>query len=124
MEFPNFNIFFADYINNMYTLQKIKSNREKYKKTCNVLLPRDAAKLFHAGKEKDSWSEPEDWALLQEDIEVYREPEREIKHESNRVLKQKYLSSSKAHISLNDTKQAVNVYSIANMCNFSTGTQA
>lgn len=69
-------------------LQKIKSNTEKYKKTCNVLPPRDAAKLFHAGKEKDSWSEPEDWALLQEDIEVYREPEREIKHESNQVLKQ------------------------------------
>ena len=44
----------------MYMLQKIKSNTEKYKKTCNVLPPRDAAKLFHAGKEKDSWSEPED----------------------------------------------------------------
>ena len=47
-----------------------------------------------------------------------------FKHESNQVLKQKYLRSSKAHISLNDTKQAVNIYSIANMCNFSTGPQA
>lgn len=59
-------------------LQEIKSNTEKYKKTCNVLPHRDAAKLFHAGKEKDNWPEPEDWALLQEDIKVYREPEREI----------------------------------------------
>lgn len=50
-----------------------------------------------------------------EDAGFYQEPERKPEQEPNQVLKHKHLSSSKSHISVNNTKQAISLPSIPSM---------